>query len=392
MRLTLALALTLAISVSATGAPHMVTFFIDPFGDCPAGWKVATTARGRLILGTTDPARAGKLWGTPFSPGQLQPHAHQVSIYLLTPGRRPMSLKYAAGPRGLLFDQDWERGPKRYTSPESALGLPFMQMLPCEKESDDDASLDTMPPDTVSYFTGNQCPARPTGFEWVPYDQADGRFIVPLVPGGQSERTVAAPWKAGPPPQHQHETTQNIRVKDIEGNGWDCGVFCGVTEWQIPRLGVRIVAERQPGPEPIPYVELMTCRKSGNRRKNVPKPPPLITFFRASTECADYFRAPSSPGRFMVGLPENGEPNRVYGEPLKDGEDRLHTHRLPPLVANGQMVDVGTGHYPRDIGEQLETELQLAPNGPHLPYIQLTQCWWKCPVCGDSPQKETNHD
>jgi hypothetical protein len=368
----------------------MVTFFIDPFGDCPAGWKVAANARGRLILGTTDPARAGKLWGTPFSPGQLLPHAHQTDVYLRTPRHTAGRLTYAPGPAGLLFDKDWYPRPKRLTSPESSLGLPFMQMLPCEKESDDNAALDTMPPDAVSYFTGNQCPARAPGFEWVPYDKADGRFIVPLVPGGESERAVAVPWKAGPPPQHRHESDQHLAVKDIEGNGAWC-LLCGLTEWQGPRLDVRIVALPQPGPEPFPYVELMVCRKSGSRRKNAPKPPPLITFFRAGTECADYFRAPASPGRFLVGLPENGEPNRVYGEPLKDGEDRLHTHRLT-LKANAQTVDVGNGRYPREIGEQLETEIQLAPNGPHLPYIQLTQCWWKCPVCGDSPQKETNHD
>jgi hypothetical protein len=181
-----------------------------------------------------------------------------------------------------------------------------------------------------------------------------------------------------------------LGVRDIGGDGTWC-LLCGNTLFLQNRpLQVGIFGEPADAKEPIPYIELTVCRKTGTRRKHAPKPPPLITFFRATAECADFFRAPASAGRFLVGLPANAEPNRVFGEALKNGEDRLHTHALPPLVAKAQAVLVGGGERPRNIGTQVDTNVELAPDGPHLPYIQLTQCWWKCPKCSDDHVREEN--
>src|ERR1700754_4555923 len=131
--LAIALALIAAGSASAGQAPppHLVTFFLDPGGICPAGWTEMTKARGRLVMATTDKQRAGRQWGAPLRPGEPQLHSHATTYKLSSARPRPGQLKYAEGPAGMLFDQAWQKEPRRGTSGESALALPYMQMLLC---------------------------------------------------------------------------------------------------------------------------------------------------------------------------------------------------------------------------------------------------------------------
>jgi hypothetical protein len=378
--------------------PRLVTFFFTPLADCPGGWQEVVDARGRLVMATTDPAHAGKVWGQPFRPAQPPEHRHSTTFELpydsknLTEAR----LSYVAhgGRPAVFFLQPW-RGiggipkPSPVVSGPSTLELPYMQMVVCEKTDPDDAALDTLPPDTVAYFSGAACPARPEGFEWEPYQRASGRFIVPLAGNGQIERTVNEPWSQ-PPAPHHHAGMVDLPARDIGGDGKTyCGIWCGLSYFERPgRIPVGIHAAPSDA-EPFAYMELMACRKTGRRQKTRPFLPPLITFFTTSAECPGYQRLPTAGGRFLVGLPEGAEPNRAFGTPLKDGESRAHTHPTS-FALTYQNVSTGqTGDLPRLIARLPDEAVdKLPPGGPAVPYIQLTQCWWKCPVCGPTSSDE----
>jgi hypothetical protein len=395
-RVAVVAVLVAAFPAAAQSPPRLVTFFFDPTGTCPAGWKEAIMARGRLVMGTTNPARSGRPFGFPFKPADPQPtHVHETRAHVAGVERFQQKLHYEAGPAALLFLPDVLL--ERQTTSPASFGLPFMQMVVCEYEGSAEL-LDTLPIDAVAFFDGTACPARPDGFQWIPYSKGDGRFIVPISRGGQHERQVNDPWTDGPHTQHVHNMNEAFTPpqQDIKGDGTWCDILCGATEFAKFPPGVQIKFQTQPNiPEvPVPYVELMVCRKSGNRRKRAPLPPPLFTFFSATGNCPDYYNLPTSAGRFLVGLPENAEPNRVFGRALSDGEDRTHKHTVPVPALPAQVVNVGKFRtIDRGIPEQLPGSMQLPPGSPGIPYVQLSQCWWKCPVCpGANSEQEGKND
>ena len=110
------------------GTPQgMVAFFLD--GACPAGWSSADLARGRMIVGVTNPASVRKTVGVALTDKQVPVHQAKYSG-AVTVGTQ--DLKADGGP-----NHDG-------TSPEAyALSgdtkandtkLPFIQLVVCEKQ------------------------------------------------------------------------------------------------------------------------------------------------------------------------------------------------------------------------------------------------------------------
>ena len=128
----LALGLRPASGDDASGgdAPSgMLTFMAADVTTCPQGFRVATEAQGRLVVGVTDADAVGKLIGTALTNQEDRTHVHSFQTAVDLPYK---SFTAANGGNG--------QGGKaaRYTNDgntePAATGLPFVQLVGCVKQ------------------------------------------------------------------------------------------------------------------------------------------------------------------------------------------------------------------------------------------------------------------
>lgn len=106
-----------------------VAFFGRADGTCPAGWRAADQAQGRLLVGTTTAADVGKVVGTPLSDQEDRTHTHAFSATVDVPYK---SISAADGPnrQGAASKKYMASGPSK----PAPSGLPFVQLTVCEKQ------------------------------------------------------------------------------------------------------------------------------------------------------------------------------------------------------------------------------------------------------------------
>jgi hypothetical protein len=107
-------------------APGTVAFFTGTA--CPPGWATADYATGRLAVGVTDGAAVRLVVGAPLNDQEDRVHAHHFS------GNATLSAKSIAA-----ADGSNNQGAAAMTyaldgSAAGASGLPFIQLLACEKQ------------------------------------------------------------------------------------------------------------------------------------------------------------------------------------------------------------------------------------------------------------------
>lgn len=358
----------------AAGPPRLAAYFlrrdtIDP-EKCPLGWHELSYTRGRLILATADPARAGTVRGAPIDPTRPLLHSHRAEV-TLSMQATPEKLRWANS--GTEVSRSFLPVVYSHTAPADAK-LPLMQMNVCAEDEASDLP-DALPLDTVSFVLGKACPAG-----WTPFTQLDGRFPVPLVVGGTRLAAVAPAWTSGPR-GHQHAVDIKFFVGEMGVDNWNW-----VGEWPYIRAsGGRVTGNATdlsyPRNDPAlmlaPHVELLACIRGG-RPVRLRELPAHLTVFTATAECGDRWEtAPASAGRFLLGLPEGGEPMATFNSPLVDREDRAHTHdyswiadfeRQPVWPNPGRhIVDLAPPH-------QQPFTRPIEAAGLGLPYLQLRHC------------------
>lgn len=111
------------------GAPtSMVSFFLAAGPSCPEGWVPAAEARGRLVVAVTTPVQVGVQVGQPLSDQEDRRHGHAYSAQ----GALPYKAVAAAdggnrsGAKAGALSLEGQLAP-------AASGLPFIQLLACEK-------------------------------------------------------------------------------------------------------------------------------------------------------------------------------------------------------------------------------------------------------------------
>jgi len=102
--------------------------FDDTGGNCPAGWVSATQVQGRLVVAVSQPPDVGVMVGTPLSDQEDRTHTHQYDSVVNLPSRN------VAGSNGG-NNQGASAGdhPLTGTTQGASSGLPFVQLLVCEK-------------------------------------------------------------------------------------------------------------------------------------------------------------------------------------------------------------------------------------------------------------------
>ena len=128
----LALLASAAAAQQAPAAPKgTVSFFMTSsvLPSCPAGWKAATYASGRLVVAVTNGAVVAKTVGEPLKDKEDRVHTHTYTTTVNIPE------KSISGGSSCCNDQGAKKGDYTVsgTSASGTSKLPFVQLVVCEK-------------------------------------------------------------------------------------------------------------------------------------------------------------------------------------------------------------------------------------------------------------------
>lgn len=107
--------------------PGTVAFFVGR-DVCPDGWMAAGYTRGRMVVAVTSALDVGAEVGTPLGDGEDRRHRHDYAAMVALPDK---AIAATDGPN--------DQGAQAQTyavagmSDEETSGLPFVQLLGCEK-------------------------------------------------------------------------------------------------------------------------------------------------------------------------------------------------------------------------------------------------------------------
>jgi hypothetical protein len=225
----------------------------------------------------------------------------------------------------------------------------------------------------VSFFSSSECPDG-----WEPYERAEGRFVVPTVSrDDRVGKVYGTPILEAVAP-HQHALAASFTTQRV-----DYALAKKFIWWNknVAKHGTyKVAGTTTEEYVDIPFVKLSICRIQDDARSGAVIPSGLMVYVgaqRCDTE-SGWEDAPGTKGRYLVGLPQNGETGLTFGGPaLEDGELRAHRHEFKGSVtlptysiagAAGCCAQwyAGKGTYPLE-GVTQESTVEL-------PYVALRQC------------------
>jgi hypothetical protein len=109
--------------------PGTVAFFGSETAECPDGWIQADYAMGRLVVGVIDEPAVGKVIGKPLGDQEDRTHTHTFSASVDLPYKAVAAADGAnnQGAKAQAYEVMGSTDP-------SPTGLPFIQLLVCEKQ------------------------------------------------------------------------------------------------------------------------------------------------------------------------------------------------------------------------------------------------------------------
>ena len=105
-----------------------VAFFAG--SSCPAGWTRPDYAKGRMVVAVVDGSTVGTTVGTPLGDQEDRVHRHSYSVSLPLPPKGITASSNSSDTRGA---QAGTYTGTAQTEPATS-GLPFVQLLACEKQ------------------------------------------------------------------------------------------------------------------------------------------------------------------------------------------------------------------------------------------------------------------
>ncbi len=368
--------------LSAPAHAGMVAFFDVPDArkQCPEGWTEFLPAKGRLILGTTDPAQVGRATASTIK--DLTPPTHR---HAFTAGVKlnPRPVVALGGPNQTLTASNVEHATSATTEVSDG-NVPYMQLLACEQKSGFPAE-QALPREMVAFFSAPSCPA-----EWAPYAKLNGRFAVPLPSDAQSADFNAAVGSPGNVFNHAHKLVVSAAAAagklylPISG-----GSMALAEHWwpfaQNTSYGHRTFADQEStsgagGDDAVPRVSLMACIRTAGRPRTSELPDDILAFMTAE-DCPKHWRQkPASMGRYLLGLPagpyaQSGVP--FGGSPLHSKEQRVHAHEVRTTLSLPSYGIAGvSGCCLNDFASSASYTLQgqSVAAASNLPYVQMRHC------------------
>ncbi|MFP5515285.1 MAG: hypothetical protein ACLGJC_19640 [Alphaproteobacteria bacterium] len=225
---------------------------------------------------------------------------------------------------------------------------------------------DGLPRGTIAYFS-KSCPSG-----WSTYDNANGRFLVPVPIGGGVAAMIGVPLSsvdAAGMHTHTAETTVNPgNVQRQENSG-------STKQRAAPQPVKSNEATSTQATALLPAVSYLVCRKtddgdSSSIGANV------ATFFDSTSCPSDWQSFEPARGRYLVGLPGNAFGSANFGGmALSVGEMRQHRHKFASTLNfnNAGLKESGGRH---NFAAPHETSFSgfTGDSAIGAPYIALTFC------------------
>jgi hypothetical protein len=235
------------------------------------------------------------------------------------------------------------------------------------------AQHDPYPYGTIAYYNTISCP---TG--WETYNDAAGYFLVPMPAGSGIGAKVGTALTDQEDRKHEHTLTATISIPSVE-YALSTKCMAGIMCRKMGKDGTKtLTGKTDEASSNTPYVQLLVCIKTESTATADPIPQRIAPFFGGDA-CPDrWIRTLSTSGRFLVGLPADGQPLAAFGgDPLSPREDRTHTHSYSGKIKiDDKGVEGASGCCAKGYGAAGSYEYKgtTAPVSTALPYIQVSQC------------------
>lgn len=142
---------------------------------CPQGWEPLLKAAGRTLVPTVEKNPGGVTQGEPLDDSEDRVHGHAVTASVSLP-----AVNYA-GIAGEANHGVARAGsiPMMVTASKASSGLPYVQLLVCQKSAAADPLQQPAPSGMLMFFATAECPSG-----WSQAGLSQGRFLVGLPEGG----------------------------------------------------------------------------------------------------------------------------------------------------------------------------------------------------------------
>lgn len=231
-------------------------------------------------------------------------------------------------------------------------------------------SQDSLPAGAVSFFNRRTCPVG-----WEPFALGVGRTVVPSIGRDPVGNTQGEPLSDSEERQHNHTLSGTVTTNSVSYIG-----IAGEANHGVARAGSYALSlTSSPAASGLPYLQLLTCRKTGapNPQK-APPPSGMLLFFSASACPPGWTQPVSSQGRFLVGLPDGAKSGLAFGAPsLTSTESRPHRHGGAGKIQTSShgialASGSGAGGYAKD--DTYAYAVTSSDTAIDQPYVQLLQC------------------
>lgn len=231
-------------------------------------------------------------------------------------------------------------------------------------------SQDSLPAGAVSFFNRKTCPVG-----WEPFALGAGRTVVPSIGRDPVGNTWGEPLQDSEERAHNHSLSGTVSTGSVSYIG-----IAGEANHGVARAGSYALSlTSSPAPSGLPYLQLLSCRKTG--APNPQKAPPaagMLLFFSASGCPPGWTQPVSSQGRFLVGLPDGAKSGLSFGAPsLTTTESRPHRHSGGGQIqtsSHGIALASGSGAGGYVKNDTYAYAVMSSDSAIDLPYVQLLQC------------------
>lgn len=216
---------------------------------CPSGWAPLTDAAGRTLVPTVGSDPPAEKQGTPLDDSEDRAHGHQIDATL-----QPPSVHYA----GIAGEANHgvasaASAPLAIKVSAASAGLPYVQLLACQKAADADPAQKAAPSGMLLFFTGSDCP---TG--WLQAGLSQGRFLVGLPDSGTPGQTFGGkPLSAQEIRQHTHTLSGHL---DTTSHGIELA-SSGAAGGYAKHDSYPYSETSKPESAALPYLKLLQCQK-----------------------------------------------------------------------------------------------------------------------------------
>jgi hypothetical protein len=336
-----------------------LAFFDRP--SCPAGWNLNAALTGRTpVAGPLDVV--GAVRGDPLGSGEDRRHSHTFSG--TASSSEASFVGIVGGGNGLSANGTFTPGA---TEQGASAGLPYLQLLACEKAAA--PSPGDLPGD-LSIFSASTCPVGAA------IEVGWGRLIVATPAGGTSGASFgrATPLEGPPLPEatpHTHTLSGRIPTpsKGIALASGCCGggyASSGGLQANLTSTETTVV---------FPTLSLLQCELPTQDREDA-APPGMVLFATGSTCPSGWSIHTASQGRMLVGTALGGDVGLAVQTPLTDREDRTHTHAVT-LTATLSRRNVAAANGGNNNGAAPGTVTATLPSAPAtsgLAFVQRLAC------------------